>query len=55
MAERVKNLLTMWNTWVRTLEWEDSLEKGMKIHSNNLAWRIPWTEELETVPVVEKS
>ena len=35
----------MWETWVRSLGWEDSLEEGMATHSNILAWRIPWTEE----------
>ena len=32
-------------SWVRSLVWEDPLEKGMAIHSSILAWRIPWTEE----------
>ena len=32
-------------TWVRSLGWEDPLEKGMATHSSILAWRIPWTEE----------
>ena len=32
-------------TWVRSLDWEDSLEEGMATHSNILAWRIPLTEE----------
>ena len=36
----------MWETWVLSLGWEDSLEKGSATHSNILAWRIPWTEEL---------
>ena len=31
--------------WVRSLGWEDPLEKGMATHSIILAWRIPWTEE----------
>ena len=31
--------------WVRSLDWEDTLEKGMAIHSSILAWKIPWTEE----------
>ena len=35
----------MWETWVRSLGWEDSLEKDMATHSSILAWRIPWTEE----------
>ena len=32
-------------TWVRSLDWEDPLEKGRATHSSILAWRIPWTEE----------
>ena len=35
----------MQETQVRSLGWEDSLEKGMAIHSSILAWEIPWTEE----------
>ena len=45
MAQTVKNLPAMWETWVQTLGWEDPLEKGKAIHSSILAWRIPWTEE----------
>ena len=41
----VKNLRAMWETWVRSLGWEDPLEKGMGTHSGILAWRIPRTEE----------
>ena len=41
----VKNPLAMQETWVRSLGWEDPLEKGMATHSSILAWRIPWTEE----------
>ena len=41
----VKNLPAMRETWVRSLNWEDLLEKGMATHSNILAWRISWTEE----------
>ena len=44
-ASRVKNLPVMWETWVRSLVQEDSLEKGMGTHASVLAWRIPWTEE----------
>ena len=40
----VKNPPVMQETWVRSLGWEDSLEKGTATHSNILAWRIPWTE-----------
>ena len=39
----VKNLPAMWETWVRSLAWEDPLEKGKATHSSLLAWRIPWT------------
>ena len=45
MAQRVKCLPTMWETWVRYLGWEDPLEKEMETHSNTLAWKIPWTEK----------
>jgi len=41
----IKNLPAMWETWVRSLGWEDPLEKGMATHSSILAWKIPWTEE----------
>ena len=44
-AQMVKNLPVMQETWVQSLGWEDSLEKGMATHSSILAWRIPWTEE----------
>ena len=44
-AQRVQNLPAVWETWVRLLGQEDSLEKGMVTHSSILAWRIPWTEE----------
>ena len=45
VTQMVKNLPAMWETWVRSLGWEDPLEEGMATHSSNLAWRIPWTEE----------
>ena len=45
MAQMVKNLPAMWETWVQSLVWEDPLGKGMATHSSILAWRIPWTEE----------
>ena len=45
VAQTVKNLPAVWETWVQSLGWEDLLEKGMAIHSSILAWRIPWTEE----------
>ena len=40
-----KNTPAMWETWVRSLGWEDPLEKGMATHSSILVWRIPWTED----------
>ena len=46
MAQLVKNLPTMWETWVRSLGWIDSLEKGTAVHSSMLAWRIPWTKSM---------
>ena len=45
MAQMVKNLCAMWETWVRSLDWEDPLEEGMATHSSVLAWRMPQTEE----------
>ena len=41
MAQMVKNLGVMQETWARSLGWEDPLEEGMSIHSSILAWRIP--------------
>ena len=44
--------------WVRSLGWEDPLEKGMAIHSSILPWRIPWTEEpggLQSVTLCKES
>ena len=43
VAQLVKNLLVMQETWVRSLGWEDALEKGQATHSSILAWRVPWT------------
>ena len=45
VAQTVKNLLAMQETWVQSLGWEDPLEKVMAIHSGILAWKIPWTED----------
>ena len=45
VAQMANNPPTMWETWVRSLGWKDSLEKGSATHSSILAWRIPWTEE----------
>ena len=41
VAQIVKNPFAMWETWVRSLGWEDPLEKGLSTHSSILAWRIP--------------
>ena len=43
MAQLLKNLPTMRDTWVRSLGWEDTLEKGKATHPSVLAWRIPWS------------
>ena len=45
VAQMVKNLPAVQETWVRSQGWEDSLEKGMATHSSFLAWKIPGTEE----------
>ena len=43
VAQLVKNPPAMQETWVRSLGWEDPLEKGKATYSSILAWRIPWT------------
>ena len=45
MAQTVKNLPAMQETWIQSLAQEDPLEKGVASHCSILAWRIPWTEE----------
>ena len=45
VAQRLKRLPPIWETWVRSLRREDPLEKEMATHSSILAWRIPWMEE----------
>ena len=45
MAQKVRRLPAMQETWIRFLGWEDPLEKEMTIHSSILAWKIPWMEE----------
>ena len=45
VAQMVKNLPAMKETWVQSLCWEDLLEKRMATHSSILAWRILWTQE----------
>ena len=48
MAQLVKNPPAMRETWVRSLGWEDPLEKGKATHSSTLAWRISWT--IQSIP-----
>ena len=45
VAPLVKNLPAVQETWIRSLGWEEPLEKEMAIHCSVVAWRIPWTEE----------
>ena len=45
VAQRVKHLPAMRETQVRSLDWEDPLQKEMATHSGTLAWKIPWTEK----------
>ena len=45
VAQKVKRLPTMRETWVQSLGQKDALEKEMATHSSTLAWKIPWTEE----------
>ena len=45
MAQTVKRLPTMWETWLRSQGQEDPMEKEMATHSSTRAWKIPWTEE----------
>ena len=45
VAQMVKNLSAMQETWVQSLGQDDPLDKGMPTYSSILAWRIPWTEE----------
>ena len=45
VAQLIKNPPAMWETWVRSLAWEDTLEKGKATHSSILAWIIPWAVE----------
>ena len=44
VAQMVKHLPTMRETWIQSLGWEDLLEKEMATHSSILAWKIPWME-----------
>ena len=53
VAQSVKSLPTVQETWVQSLGGEDPLEKEMAIHSSILAWRIPWTERPDRLQSVE--
>ena len=53
VAQMVKHLSTMRETRVQSLGWEDPLEKEMAIHSRTVAWKIPWTEELDRLQSME--
>ena len=50
MAQTVKRLSAMQETWVQSLGWKDPLEKEMAAHSRILAWKIPWTAEPGRLP-----
>ena len=50
VAQKVKSLSAMQKTWVRSLSWEDPLEKEMAVHSSILAWKIPWTADPGRLP-----
>ena len=45
IAQLVRNMPSMQETWVQFLGWEDPLEKEMSTHSSILAWKIPWTQK----------
>ena len=51
VAQMVKKLLAMWQIQVRSLGWDNALEKGMATHSSVFNWRTPWTEESGTLQV----
>ena len=49
VAQLVKNLPAMQETWIPSLDWEDPLEKGTATHSRIIAWRMPWTIQSQRV------
>ena len=53
VAQTLKNPPAMQETWVRSLDWEDALEKGLATHSSILDGRIPWTEEPDRLQSME--
>ena len=54
VAQKVKNLPAMQETWVQSLGWEDPLEKEVATHSGILTWKIPWMEEPGRLQTVEQ-
>ena len=54
VAQKLKHLPAMWETWIRSLCREDPPEKEMATHSSILAWRIPWTEEPGGLPSIHR-
>ena len=50
VAQMVKNLPAIWETWVQSLGGEDTLEEAMATYSSILPWRIPWTKEPDRLP-----
>ena len=54
VAQRIKRLPVMQETWVEALGWEDPLEKEMATHSSILAWRIPWIEKIGRLHTVHR-
>ena len=53
LAQMVKHLPTVWKTQVRSMGWENSLEKEMATHSSILAWEIPWAEDSSRLQSME--
>ena len=53
VAQTVKNLFAVQETWVQSVGREDPLEKGMAIHFSMLGWRIPWTKEPDGLQFME--
>ena len=52
VAQMVKRLPAVRETWARSLGWEDPLEREMATYSSTLAWKVPWTEEPGSLPSV---
>ena len=52
VAQRLKHLPAMRETWIQSLGWEDPLEKDMATHSSILAWKVPWTEKPDRLQTI---